>query len=202
MEQLPGSAPATLSLLIITVGVSLLAFAMENVWRYLALEPHHMWTTRQYHPIVTAGFIHGDFIHLFLNMYVLLSFGPHLEELIGPESFFLIYMISLVIGNLYPYVKYKRQVNYIAIGASGAISGILFSFSMFYPTSTLSVFFIPMPAWLFALLYVGFSVYAMRRLNDNIGHEAHLAGALGGIVATLIVVPEVIGHLRDILGLG
>jgi membrane associated rhomboid family serine protease len=195
MSELLSQAPATIALLILTVAVSLLAFANENVWRYLALEPHHMAVTHQYHPIVTAGFVHADIVHLFLNMYVLFIFGPILEVTVGARTFLAIYLLSLVVGNLYPYLKFRRQINYIAIGASGAISGILFSFCLFYPTETLYVFFVPMPAVVFAVLYLAYSIYSMRHRNDNIGHEAHLAGAVGGIISTIILVPDVIDHI-------
>lgn len=186
-------APATLVLIGVTVVISLLGWSRPSWWRYMALEPHHMWINHQYHAIVTSGFLHGDGMHLLFNMLTMLFFGVPLEVTVGSQNLLLIYFISLIGGNLYPYFKYRKQVNYVAIGASGAVSGVLFSFILFYPLTTIYLFFsLPMPAALYAVLYVGYSIYAMRNRNDNVGHEAHLAGAGAGIVATVIVVPQVI----------
>jgi membrane associated rhomboid family serine protease len=187
--------------MVITILVSLAAFASENFWRFLALEPYKMSTTHQYHPVITSGFVHANFGHLFVNMLTLYFFGPVLEATIGGERFLAVYLFSLISGSLYPFFKFRNSPDYIAIGASGAISGVLFSFCLFYPFQMLRVFFfLPMPAILFAVLYVVYSVYAMRSRQDNIGHEAHLAGAIGGIVVTLIVAfPDVVENLKSIL---
>ena len=164
----------------------------------MALEPHHMWANHQYHPLVTSGFLHGDGMHLLFNMLTMFFFGAPLEATVGSQNLLLIYFISLIGGNIYPYFKYRSQIDYIAIGASGAVSGVLFSYILFYPMSTIYVFFhIPMPAVLYALLYVGFSIYAMRKRHDNVGHEAHLAGAGAGIFATVLLVPQVIGIIAN-----
>jgi membrane associated rhomboid family serine protease len=193
--------PASLVLLVINLGVSLLAFSNVKVFDYLALAPHRMIAQREYHQIVTSGFVHSNLMHLALNMLTLYFFGPGLELTVlgatgGRGAFLFIYAFSLIVGNLYPFFKYKGQPNYAAVGASGAISGIVFAYCLAHPTTTFYLFFsLPMPAWLFAILYVAYSVYAMRKVEDNIGHEAHLAGAVGGIVATFIAAPEIIVFL-------
>lgn len=179
----------------VTVALSLLAFTSENVWRFFALEPFRMMREHQYHQLITGGLIHADFAHLFINMFTLFVFGPQLESIVGGPTFIVIYGVSLVVGNLYPFFKFRNNPEYIAIGASGAVSGILFSFCLYEPTRVLYYMFIPMPAFVFAILYVLYSAYSMRTRNDNIGHEAHLAGALAGIVATTIANPGVIEHL-------
>jgi membrane associated rhomboid family serine protease len=188
---------ATYALMAVTVGLSLLSFANGELWRFLALEPYKMVRTHQYHPVVTAGLIHGDLAHLFVNMLTLFIFGPALETTVGGSLFVTIYLVSLVFGNLYPLVKYRNQPDYIAIGASGAVAGVLFSYCLFYPMQRIYVMMlIPMPAFIFAILYVVYSVYSMRSRRDNIGHEAHLAGALAGVATTLVAVPDVIEHIR------
>ena len=190
-------SPATLCLLVVTIGVSLIAFSNRKLWGYLALVPYRMFVRHEYHAIVTSGLLHGSIAHLFLNMMSLYFFGPALEGEIGSVQFLAIYGISLVVGNLFPLIKYRRQPDYVAIGASGAISGILFSFCMIHPEQRIwAMMAIPMPAWLFAILYVGYSIYAMRSANDNIGLEAHLGGALGGVVATLLISPGVVTIFR------
>ncbi len=182
----------------VTIGISLIAFSREKLFHFLALEPYKMIRTHQYHAIITSGLVHANLSHLGLNMLTLYFFGPGLEQLTvaatgGRGAFLLIYLVSLIVGNLYPFFKYRNRPEYVAIGASGAISGIVFSYVLARPMDTFYVFFaIPMPAFLFALLYTGYSIYAMRKVDDNIGHEAHLAGALGGMLATLVVVPDIV----------
>lgn len=158
----------------------------------------------RYHQLVTSGLIHNDFVHLMVNMMTLYFFGPVLEYLTtrvygSAVPFFAIYFASMIAGSSYPYLKYRYRPDYVALGASGAITGIVFAFCLIAPTSTLYIFFaIPMPAWLFALVFTGYSIFAMRRVNDNIGHEAHLAGALAGSITTIIVAPSVVTLFHDI----
>ena len=187
-------------MMIATVVLSLVAFGNRGLWRFLALEPYKMARTHQYHPIITGGLIHADMMHLLFNMLTLFFFGPSLESIVGGSGFIVIYLVSLVLGNLYPFLKFRRQEDYVAIGASGAVSGVLFSYCLFAPTRIMYWMFIPMPAFVFAILYVAYSVYSMRNRHDNIGHEAHLAGAIGGVVSTVIMVPEVIEHLWGFFG--
>ncbi len=195
-------APASFSLIILNVILSVLAFIYPRIWEYMALEPYQMVRHRQYHQVVTAGFIHGDVSHLLFNMLTLFFFGPHLEAwFLGSDFFLIVYVASLLVGNIYPLVKYRDDPSYVAIGASGAVSGVVFSYCLFNPLSTLQVFFLfPIPAILFAFLYVGYSIYAMRRRRDNIGHEAHLGGALTGLALTILLEPEslrsFLEHLR------
>lgn len=194
------SAPATLILLLLTTGISLFAFTSPGLWRFLALEPYRMIAEREYHAVVTSGFVHGGGGHLAVNMLTLFFFGPALEGMLGGKDFLIIYGVSLVAGSLWPLIKYRNSPEYIAIGASGAISGILFSFCLLQPTATVRVLFaIPMPAIVFAVLYTGYSIYAMKKIQDNIGHEAHLAGALGGIVVTIIMYPQAVSRLFNML---
>lgn len=194
--------PASCCLLVITIGVSLLAFSNPKLFELLALEPFKMVRTHQYHPIITSGFVHANLSHLALNMLTLYFFGPNLEQLTaaatgGRGAFLIIYMASLVAGSLYPFFKYRNQPEYVAIGASGAISGVVFSYVLARPTDTFYIFFaIPIPAFLFAILYTAYSIYAMRNVEDNIGHEAHLAGAIGGMVATVLVAPDIVTIFR------
>lgn len=192
--------PATLILIAITVVTSLIGFASPQAVRAMVLEPYRMVATHQYHQVVTAGLLHSGFFHLLVNMYVLNSFGQGLEPAFGSDRFLIIYLVSLVVGNLYPLVKYRNNPQYRALGASGAVSGILFAFCLIAPTAEIRLMLaIPMPAFVFAILYVAYSIYAMRRLDDNIGHETHLAGAFAGIVTTLIIVPEVTANLLGYL---
>ena len=185
------TSPTSLIIVIATSVISIISFSNESLWRFLALEPYRMKRSREYHALLTSGLIHGNYIHLFLNMYVLAMFGPQLEMVLGSQTFLLVYAVSLLVGSIYPFVKYRDNPTYVAIGASGAISGVVFGFCLFWPTATLLLFFVlPIPAVLFAIAYVAYSVFAMKRVEDNIGHEAHLAGGIGGLLATIAVRPE------------
>lgn len=199
-------SPATLAILVATVVVTLVAFSNQTLWHSLALIPFTMVREHQYYQVITSGFVHANMSHLALNMLTLYFFGPVLESMVldatgSRAGFLLIYFVSLVAGSLYPLYKYRGREDYAGIGASGAISGVLFAFCIAEPTRLLLIFFaIPMPAWLFAILYTAYSIYAMRKAKDNIGHEAHLAGALAGIATTIVVAPEMVNafHLLGI----
>ncbi|MBS1913991.1 MAG: rhomboid family intramembrane serine protease [Bacteroidetes bacterium] len=201
MELSFAETPVTLALIIINIAISVYAFFNRRVLSQLALTPYRMRAQREYHQLITSAFVHADPYHLFFNMMTLYFMGGVLEQVIymttgGRVAYMVIYLVSMLAGSLYPYFKYRNTPGYGAVGASGAISGVVFSFCLFAPLETLQVFFIPMPAVLFAVLYVGYSIYAMRRLNDNIGHEAHLAGAVAGLVATFAVAPGIVFFLR------
>lgn len=194
--------PASLCLLVLNIGISMLAFSNERVLDYLALAPFKMQRTREFHQLITSGFVHANMGHLIFNMITLYFFGRGLEQKVldeagGRGAFLVIYIFSLICGSLYAYFKYRNRPDYVAVGASGAISGVVFAYCLADPTALFYVMFaIPMPAWLFAILYVAYSVYAMRNVDDNIGHEAHLAGALGGVVATFLVAPSIVSFLH------
>ena len=146
--------------------------------------------------MITSAFLHANFMHLLFNMFALYTFGSFLEGFFinsfgsfeGSLYFFLIYFISLIFGSVLTVIFHYKDPNYVAVGASGAVSGIVFSYIIFFPQSMLYVFFVPMPAYLFAVLWIGFSIYGMRSKLGNIGHEAHLGGALGGFISTLILI--------------
>ncbi len=204
MEPSLELSPVSIALLVITVGFSLAAFNNERLRGEMILEPYRMVRERRYHQLVTSGLIHGDMIHLMVNMMTLYFFGPTLEYITSGDDgshvpFFAIYVVSLVVGSLYPFMKYRNRPDYLALGASGAITGLVFAFCIIAPTATLHVFYaIPMPAWLFGILFTAYSLFAMRRVNDNIGHEAHLAGGIAGIVTTILVAPQTVTLFRDV----
>jgi membrane associated rhomboid family serine protease len=140
--------------------------------------------------VLTSGFIHGSGAHLLFNMLTLFFFGPYLEQMLGPMNYLLIYFGSLIGGSAWALVENWKNPNYAALGASGAISGVIVSFCVFEPFAMLYIFFaIPMPAIVFAVLYIAFSAAMTGRANKRIAHEAHLGGALAGLALTLILVP-------------
>lgn len=144
--------------------------------------------------LLSSGFLHGDMGHLFFNMFTLYMFAPVVINYFGSASFFLIYMASLVFGSLLTLWMHKNDYSYRAIGASGAVMGILYSAILIDPSMNLYLFFIPIPipAYLFGIGYLLYSIYGMKAKNDNIGHTAHFGGAVGGYLITLIKEPAML----------
>ncbi|SHM92470.1 rhomboid family intramembrane serine protease [Flavobacterium chilense] len=141
--------------------------------------------------MLSSGFLHADMMHLAFNMLTLWFFGPVVIQWLGSISFGLIYFGSLIFGSLLTMVFHKNDYSYRAVGASGAVTGVLYSAILLQPDMTLGIFFvIPMPAYLFGILYLLYSIYGMKAKNDNIGHTAHFGGAIGGYLITLIKDPS------------
>ncbi|MBA0883499.1 rhomboid family intramembrane serine protease [Flavobacterium undicola] len=141
----------------------------------------------------TSGFLHADIGHLAFNMITLYFFAPVVVAYLGSWVFLIIYFASLIFGSLLTFILHKNDYNYRAIGASGAVTGILYSSILLQPDMMLGIFFIiPMPAYVFGILYLLYSIYGMKAKNDGIGHTAHFGGAIGGYLITLLVYPDLI----------
>lgn len=187
----------TYSLIAVTCVVSWIAFNNRKLADRLILWPPAIDKHKQYDRLVTYGFIHADFMHLLFNMITLFFFGPQIERLMGQVGVWvypLFYVSALVVSILPTYLKNQHNPNYLSLGASGAVSAILFAYILVRPWSIIGVFFIPMPAILFAVLYVGYSIWMDRRGGDRINHSAHLAGAAYGVLFMLVMEPRVLGH--------
>ncbi len=145
--------------------------------------------------MITSGFLHADIGHLFFNMFTLYMFAPVVSNYFGNASFFLIYIGSLVFGSLLTLSMHKNDYSYRAIGASGAVTGIIYSAILIQPDMMLGLFYvIPVPAYLFGIGYLLYSIYGMKAKNDNIGHTAHFGGAIGGYLITLIKEPSMLEY--------
>ena len=142
--------------------------------------------------ILSSGFLHVDTAHLFLNMLTLYFFADIVIAALGSMSFLLIYFTSLILGNLLSYYFHKDEYQYDAVGASGAVSGIIYAAILLYPDMSLYMFFIPIPipAYIFGIGYMLYSIYGMKNRIGNIGHDAHFGGAVGGYILTLAFVPQ------------
>ncbi|MEZ4859213.1 MAG: rhomboid family intramembrane serine protease [Flavobacteriaceae bacterium] len=136
----------------------------------------------------SSGFLHGDFGHLLFNMLTLYFFADVVIISLGVSKFVLVYVLSLLAGNLLSFVMHKEEFHYSAVGASGAIMGVLYSGILLEPD--MSINFIP--AWLFGILYLGYSMYGMKKKLGNIGHDAHFGGAIAGYLLTIGFVPSII----------
>ena len=143
--------------------------------------------------MLSSGFLHADLTHLIFNMLTLWFFAPVVISFLGAIPFVLVYFGSLIFGSLLTMVFHKNDYGYRAVGASGAVTGVLYSAILLQPDMMLGIFFvIPMPAYIFGILYLLYSIYGMKAKNDNIGHTAHFGGAVGGYVITLLREPTLL----------
>lgn len=144
--------------------------------------------------MVSSAFLHADWAHLFFNMFTLYMFAPVVINFLGDFSFVLIYMGSLICGSLLTMIFHKNEYGYRAVGASGAVTGILYAAILLNPDMNLYLYFIPIPipAYVFGIGYLLYSIYGMKAKNDNIGHTAHFGGAIGGYAITLIKEPQML----------
>ena len=143
--------------------------------------------------MLTSGFLHVDWMHFGFNMLTLYFFAPVVIQNFGEWSFLSIYFGSMLAGSLLTLYLHKEDYYYRAVGASGAVTGIIYASILLYPDMTLYLFFaIPIPGYIFGIGYLLYSIYGMKAKNDNIGHTAHFGGAIGGYVITLIKEPAML----------
>jgi len=173
-----------------------MAFSNETLMPKLIFNPYVIDKRKQYYRFITAGFIHADFFHLFFNMYALFLFGGIVEnkliDLFGINGiwiYLLLYISALVMSSTFSYYKYKENPHYNALGASGAVSAVLFASIIIYPSMKLMIMPIPIPisSYILGPLYLAYSYYMGRNGKDNIGHDAHFFGAIWGIIFILIL---------------
>ena len=200
----------TLLIIIVTAAISLLALNNQELFSKLKFNAYDAKHTNHWYRFFTYGLVHADLIHLFVNMLVLYSFGRIVESfyalyfpLKGSFYFILLYFGGIILSIVPAFGKHKNDVFYNAVGASGAVSAVLFASILLYPAGKIMLFFIPIPipAPLFGVLYIAYEYYMGKRGGDNIGHDAHLWGALFGLVFTLALKPGLLGmFMQQILG--
>lgn len=193
----------TIGLIAMTVIISVLAFRDNQLFNKLSF-----WVgpirSGDYGRLVSSGFVHADYQHLAFNMLSLYFFGDILDISLYPFNYTLIALVSLLGGNLLSLRLHLDELNYRAVGASGMVSGLIFSAIILYPDILIGFFIIPpfLPGWIFGLLFIGISVFGMRANADNIGHDAHLGGALSGLIITILLFPQMaLQHLFHVLAL-
>lgn len=153
--------------------------------------------------MVTSGFLHVDISHLLFNMLTLYFFAGVVINWFGPVQFFLIYAVSLLAGSLLALSFHKNEPYYSAVGASGAVTGILYAAILLQPTMQLGIMFIPIPvpAYVVGIGYLLYSIYGMKKRLGNIGHTAHFGGAIGGYACTLLFMPSLLQTETLMVGL-
>jgi membrane associated rhomboid family serine protease len=184
MSELFDVAPASFAILALTIVISLIALkgspalAERNL-----LRPQGVLREHRYDTLITNGFFHADMGHLFFNMLTLYFFGPTLEARIGTPKFVALYFLGLLVSSLGTVITHRKNASYASLGASGAILAVLFAFIVYYPTRMLGLFFvIPVPAALFAVGYLAYTVWASKYSRGRINHDAHFDGALFGML--------------------
>lgn len=192
----------TVIIIIITCVISFTAFSSEKIINDLIFWPPMIKEKKQFYRFITSGLIHADIAHLAFNMITLYFFGRLVEEYlfipkIGKTGYLLFYIAGIIVSEIPSYIRHRNNYSYRSLGASGAVTAVLFSFILLAPWQTIYVFFLPVPAIIFAALYVGYSIYMDRKGGDNVNHSAHLWGAAWGVVFTLFMEPDIINRFLD-----
>jgi membrane associated rhomboid family serine protease len=185
----------TLLLIAATALLSWMALNNRQLMDRLILWPPAIQRRHQYDRLVTHGFVHADLSHLLFNMITLYFFGRLIErffaQYIGEIGFLLFYLSALLVAILPTYLNHRRDPSYRSLGASGAVSAVLFAFILLQPWAMIYVFFVPLPAIVYGAMYVGYSIWMDRHGHDNVNHSAHLWGAGYGMLFTLLLEPRV-----------
>jgi len=193
MEYL-SATPVASFIFVITIITSLLAFSNQDLYGKLMMHPYSVYRKKHVYTLITSGLIHKDWMHLLFNMLSYFFFAFQLEATIGHWQFGVLYFVSMILSDLPSVAKHREDYWYHSLGASGAISGVLFSYILFSPMSMMMIMPlpIPIPAILFGVLYLVYCSYASKYSRDNINHDAHLYGALSGIMITIAMYPKVV----------
>jgi membrane associated rhomboid family serine protease len=186
----------TIIILVVTALISIGAFNNRELYNRFILYPYIMSEPREYYRLLSCGFIHADWLHLFFNLFTLYAFGQYVEQtfaLMGrPFLYPALYLMAIVASSLPDLVKHKNHSYFRSLGASGGVAAVLFSSVYFYPWAGIRLMFIPIdiPAIVFAILYLAYCVYMSKRGTDNINHNAHFWGSVFGFVFTFLFDPS------------
>ncbi len=182
---------ATIAIIVVNVLVSLRGFSDSTFFERYKFSIGGV-RAGQRERTVTSGFLHVDISHLFFNMFTLYFFANVVINWFGAPKFIIIYFISLIGGSLLALFFHKNEPYYSAVGASGAVTGILYAAILLNPNMQLGIMFIPipLPAYVLGIAYLLYSIYGMKSRLGNIGHTAHFGGAIGGYVTTLLFKPD------------
>jgi len=195
----------TIIIVIITSVISVAAFSNKTLFNRLLFNPYQTYHRKEWHRIVTHGFLHANWVHLLINMLVLFSFGGVVESAFRLMAlrtwmthpilwYVLFYLAGIVISSLITLQKHKDNVWYNSVGASGAVSAVLFCCIFFQPNMTLLFMgILPIKAYIFGPLYLFYTWYSARQSNDNINHDAHLLGAVFGFCFPMMIDVKLIG---------
>lgn len=201
----------TFIIIILTCISSIAAFQNQSMMSRMVFSPYAIKRSSEWYRFITSGFIHGSWIHLFFNMYVLFLFGSITEDYfeyfyreLGGLFYVALYLIAIILSEVYSYFKHQDNAYYASLGASGAVSAILFASILFQPLSKIGLIFFPIgiPAFIFGVLYLLYSAYMAKQANDNIGHNAHFYGAVFGFIFPVVLKPMLIVNFFEQVATG
>ena len=184
------TSPITFAIILITCIVSFISFNNSNVKKELILSPYKVLNEKKVWLLITHAFIHADYLHLFFNMYVLYMFGPYLElyfeynASLGFISYILFYILSAIFATIPALYKNGNNPNYLSLGASGAVSAVVFAYIVLNPLRELGIILLPgiwIPGFIFGILYLVAENYMSKKKYSNIAHDAHISGSLFGV---------------------
>lgn len=188
-------APITILLIAVNVVFSMIGFSSKEMLARTILWPYYIKRKHEYHRFVTSGFLHADYMHLFFNMFTLYFFGSNIERVFnafalgGTAAYIGLYIGALIVSDLPSYFKHQDHYGYRALGASGAVSAIVFASVVFNPWGSIYLYgALKISAALYAVLFIAYCIYMGKKGNDHINHDAHLWGALFGFACTLLLV--------------
>jgi membrane associated rhomboid family serine protease len=185
----------TIAIIAVTVISSMVGFKDPAYLQRFIFSPEKILRDKQGYRLISAAFLHADWQHLVFNMYTFYVFGRVIELNIGVGTLLAIYFASIIGGNLLSLFIHRHHV-YLAYGASGGVSGVIFAFILFFPHNNISFLFIPVaiPPWLYAIGYLLYSFHGLKRGTDNIGHDAHIGGAIIGLLTATVLYPHIVAE--------
>lgn len=189
---------AALVIFVATIVISLVGlYGSPKLVERSLFRPYWFLRRKEYDTVVMSGFVHADFMHLLFNMMTFYFFAFQLERTIGTVQFILLYFAGLLLSHAGTYYKQRRNPEYACLGASGAISAVLFAAIVYFPQQSLFILPIPVPipAPLFAVLYLAYTYYASKHPHGRINHDAHLGGAITGLLFVAVTAPRAYGNL-------
>lgn len=189
----------TVLIIVLTCITSVAAFNNQRFMQQLIFSPYTIKRNKEWFRFLSSGFLHSNWAHLFFNMYVLFLFGKITEAYFmntfgnaGATLYIILYMISISLSEAYSYFRYQDNPGYASLGASGAVSAVVFASILFQPLNKIGIIFFPIgiPGFIFGILYLLYSMYMARNANDNVGHYAHFYGAVFGFLFPVVLKPE------------
>jgi len=188
-------APGVLAIIVIAGFVTYLGFTLRGFMEQYLFSPYEILRKKEYYRLVTSGFLHADWFHFGFNAFTFYSFGTGIELVYGLPYLLIIFFASVIGGNLLS-LWLHRNHEYQALGASGGVCGIIYASIFLLPGGSVYLFLIPIPipAYIYAVLFLFISIYGIQAARDNIGHDAHLGGAIVGLLVTTALQPAIVKH--------
>ena len=196
------SSLVTLIIIIVTGIVTFQGFKKPELFNRLMFDNHAITHKKEYERLLTSALLHASWMHFAFNMFSLYSFGNYIELIYSPAVLLLIYLVSILGGDILSLIFYKNT-HYRAVGASGGVCGVIYASIFLLPGGSIYILPIPfaIPSWIYAILFLLISAYGMRSAKGNIGHIAHIGGALTGLATTFLMFPKKVLALPELLGL-